>query len=138
VTRVIGRAYDVRAVEARWQAEWQRAGCHRAPQLPAGEKCFVHDATPFPNGPQLLVRRAIAEQKRQLARLGISHDTDRLADTSDPAVYRWTQWLFLEMLRAGIIERREAAVTWCPRCETTLARIQVEDGGCWRCETPVA
>jgi leucyl-tRNA synthetase len=52
-------------------------------------------------------------------------------------MYRWSQWLFLTLLDAGLIYRGTGAVDWCDTCETTLATIQVEDGLCWRCHNPV-
>jgi leucyl-tRNA synthetase len=57
--------------------------------------------------------------------------------TSDPAYYRWTQWLFLRLYRAGLAVRREAPVVWCPSCLTVLANEQLEGGRCERCGTRV-
>src|ERR1700722_4308646 len=52
-------------------------------------------------------------------------------------MYRWSQWLFLTLLEAGLIYRGTGNVDWCDTCSTTLASIQVEDGRCWRCHNPV-
>jgi leucyl-tRNA synthetase len=52
-------------------------------------------------------------------------------------MYRWSQWLFLELLEAGLVYRGTGGVDWCDTCQTTLATIQVEDGRCWRCHNPV-
>ncbi|MCZ6870233.1 MAG: class I tRNA ligase family protein, partial [Gammaproteobacteria bacterium] len=87
--------------------------------------------------PPQLVAQCIGLMTRQLKELGISYDWSRVPRTCDPDCYRWTQWLFLELLEAGLIERRTARLHWCPRCRTTLARIQVEDEGCWRCGSRV-
>jgi leucyl-tRNA synthetase len=57
--------------------------------------------------------------------------------TSDPAYYRWTQWLFLRFLERGLAERREAAVNWCPKDQTVLANEQVVAGLCERCGSVV-
>jgi leucyl-tRNA synthetase len=57
--------------------------------------------------------------------------------SSDPIMYRWSQWLFLELLEAGLVYRGTGNVDWCDTCQTTLATIQVEDGLCWRCHNPV-
>jgi leucyl-tRNA synthetase len=73
----------------------------------------------------------------QMRRLGFSFDYDRVFYSSDEGQYRWSQWLFLTLLEAGLIYRDDATVDWCDTCQTTLASIQVEDGRCWRCHNPV-
>ncbi len=73
----------------------------------------------------------------QMQRLGFSFDYDRAFYSSDEAQYRWSQWLFLTLLEAGLIYRDDATVDWCDTCQTTLAALQVEDGRCWRCHNPV-
>lgn len=87
--------------------------------------------------PREYTQACVQTMKSQLIRLGISYDWDHVTDTSEPEYYRWTQWLFLEMLEAGLIERCEAEQAWCPSCETTLARVQVVDDACWRCDSKV-
>ncbi|MFW6181388.1 MAG: leucine--tRNA ligase, partial [Spirochaetota bacterium] len=79
----------------------------------------------------------IANMKAQLKRLGYSYDWDREVATYRPDYYRWNQWIFLQMLERGLAYKREAQVNYCPRCTTVLANEQVENGGCWRCGTPV-
>ncbi len=73
----------------------------------------------------------------QMKRLGFSFDYDRVFYSSDEGQYRWSQWLFLTLLEAGLIYRDDATVDWCDTCQTTLASIQVEDGRCWRCHNQV-
>jgi len=73
----------------------------------------------------------------QMRRLGFSFDYDRVFYSSDEGQYRWSQWLFLTLLEAGLIYREDATVDWCDTCQTTLASIQVEDGRCWRCHDEV-
>jgi leucyl-tRNA synthetase len=73
----------------------------------------------------------------QMKRLGFSFDYDRAFYSSDESQYRWSQWLFLTLLEAGLIYREDATVDWCDTCRTTLASIQVEDGRCWRCHNEV-
>ncbi len=73
----------------------------------------------------------------QLQRLGFSFDWERSFLSSDPVMYRWSQWLFLMLLEAGLVYRGSGNVDWCDTCQTTLATIQVEDGLCWRCHNPV-
>jgi leucyl-tRNA synthetase len=79
----------------------------------------------------------IDEQAATIARLGYSFDWDTVLRTCDPEYYRWTQWLFLELLDAGLAYRREALVNHCDSCGTVLANEQVIDGACDRCGTVV-
>jgi leucyl-tRNA synthetase len=83
------------------------------------------------------VNRCAAHMTGQLDRLGFSFDWERSFLSSDPIMYRWSQWLFLVLLEAGLIYRGTGNVDWCDTCQTTLATIQVEDGLCWRCHNPV-
>jgi leucyl-tRNA synthetase len=76
---------------------------------------------------------SIASFQRQFREWGISIDWSREIATSDPRYYRWTQWIFLQLLGAGLADRREAAVNWCPHDQTVLANEQVVDGRCERC-----
>jgi leucyl-tRNA synthetase len=55
-------------------------------------------------------------------------DWDHTVDTTDPAYYKWTQWVFLQLFKAGLAERKEAPVNWCPSCMTVLANEQVIGG----------
>jgi leucyl-tRNA synthetase len=74
----------------------------------------------------------------QMRRLGFSFDYDRVFYSSDEGQYRWSQWLFLQLHDAGMIYLDDATVDWCDTCRTTLASIQVEEGGtCWRCHNEV-
>ena len=73
----------------------------------------------------------------QMRRLGFSFDYERVFYSSDEGQYRWSQWLFLTLLEAGLIYRDDATVDWCDHCRTTLAALQVEDGRCWRCHNEV-
>jgi leucyl-tRNA synthetase len=58
-------------------------------------------------------------------------------DTTDPSYYKWTQWLFLQLYKAGLAQKKEAPVNWCPSCHTVLANEQVVAGECERCGTTV-
>ena len=73
----------------------------------------------------------------QMRRLGFSFDYERVFYSSDEAQYRWSQWLFVTLLEAGLIYRDDTTVDWCDHCRTTLAALQVEDGTCWRCHNEV-
>jgi leucyl-tRNA synthetase len=87
--------------------------------------------------PNELIPRNIENFRRVLRRAGIMYDWSHTVDTTDPAYYRWTQWLFLQLFEAGLAEKREAPVNWCPSCRTVLANEQVIGGECERCGTPV-
>src|SRR5262249_50265893 len=73
----------------------------------------------------------------QMKRLGSSCAYDRVFYSSDESQYRWSQWLFVTLLEAGLIYRADATVDWCDHCQTTVAALQVEDGRCWRCHNKV-
>jgi leucyl-tRNA synthetase len=75
--------------------------------------------------------------RTQLKAMGLSYDWDRELATCRPDYYRWEQVLFLKMLERGLIYRKETTVNWCDDCQTVLAREQVIDGTCWRCDQPV-
>ena len=87
--------------------------------------------------PGELIPRNIANFRRQLERLGGMFDWRHELSTTDPAYYKWTQWLFLQLFRAGKAYRRQAPVNWCPSCKTVVANEQVEAGRCERCGTAV-
>jgi leucyl-tRNA synthetase len=83
------------------------------------------------------VARCAEHMIGQLKRLGFSFDWERAFMSSDANMYRWSQWLFLTLLEAGLVYRGTGTVDWCDTCQTTLATIQVENGECWRCHKTV-
>ena len=87
--------------------------------------------------PMELIPRNVANFRRQLDRAGLMIDWRRSVDTTDPAYYKWTQWVFLKLFERGLAYKKKAAVNWCPSCKTVLANEQVEGGLCERCKTPV-
>ena len=87
--------------------------------------------------PGRLIPKNIENFRRQLARIGGMFDWRHELSTTDPAYYRWTQWLFLQLFKAGKAYRKAAAVNWCPNCKTVLANEQVVAGRCERCDTVV-
>ena len=87
--------------------------------------------------PARFTHRWIQTMIGQLRGMGISYDWSRVVNTSEPDYYRWTQALFLDLLEAGLLERRETEVAWCDGCETALARMQADHGRCWRCSRKV-
>jgi leucyl-tRNA synthetase len=87
--------------------------------------------------PAKLIPQNIAAFRRQLRRFGGMYDWRHELSTTDPAYYKWTQWLFLQLFKAGLAYKKRAAVNWCPKDKTVLANEQVIDGRCERCDTPV-
>ena len=81
----------------------------------------------------------IANMRRQFSSMGAMFDWRRVAISSDPEYYRWTQWFFKQFFNNDLAYRKYSPVDWCPQCNTTLAREQVvgDDRHCERCHTPV-
>jgi leucyl-tRNA synthetase len=87
--------------------------------------------------PMDLIPQNIANFRRQLERAGLMVDWSHSLSTTDPDYYKWTQWVFLQLLKQGLAYKKQAAVNWCPSCKTVLANEQVIGGACERCDTPV-
>ncbi|MEJ2205861.1 MAG: leucine--tRNA ligase [Gemmatimonadota bacterium] len=88
--------------------------------------------------PMDLIPSNVRNFTRQLKRTGGMFDWDHMVDTTDPSYYKWTQWIFVQLFKAGLAERKEAPVNWCPSCMTVLANEQVlSSGQCERCGTLV-
>jgi leucyl-tRNA synthetase len=89
--------------------------------------------------PKTWTYKNIDNMRRQLRSMGAMWDWSREAISSDPEYYRWTQWFFLKFFKNGLAYKKMAAVDWCPKCNTTLAREQVvgDNRVCERCKTPV-
>ena len=87
--------------------------------------------------PNELIPRNVANFQRQVERAGLMVDWRYAVNTTDPAYYKWTQWVFLQLYKRGLAYKKEAAVNWCPSCKTVLANEQVEHGHCERCGTAV-
>ncbi len=83
--------------------------------------------------PREATDRSIASYRHWFHRWGISIDWSRELASHQPTYYRWTQWIFLQLLERGLAYRKEAAVKWCPNDQTVLANEQVIDGRCERC-----
>lgn len=87
--------------------------------------------------PKKTTAQNIANFKRQYQRLGMAVDWSREINTSDPEYYRWTQWCFEQLFKAGLAYQKESYQWWCPVDKTVLANEQVEGGKCWRCGSEV-
>ena len=100
--------------------------------LPAENYAIAHGIHPAET-----TRRFAANYKRQMELIECSYDWSREINSTDPAFYRWTQWFFLLLFRRGLAYRARGSQWWCPSCHTILANEQVDDGRCWRCDSPV-
>src|SRR5881409_3730777 len=87
--------------------------------------------------PATLIPQNIATLRRQLRQFGAMYDWRHELSTTDPAYYKWTQWIFVQLFKAGLAYKKRAAVNWCPKDKTVLANEQVIDGRCERCGTAV-
>lgn len=83
--------------------------------------------------PKYLTAKNVKIFKEQLERIGIVFDWDHEVDTTDPEYYKWTQWIFLKMFKAGLAYEQLVAVNWCPKCLTGLANEESAGGKCDRC-----
>jgi leucyl-tRNA synthetase len=83
--------------------------------------------------PDVVTRRNIPNFRRQLESIGVGWNWEAALTTSDPAYYRWTQWIFVKLLRAGLAVRRESELLLCPNCQTAPTTHQVEGDRCDSC-----
>jgi leucyl-tRNA synthetase len=179
----MARAYDVQAVEKKWQGYWADAGTYEVDVDDPRPHAYVLNMYPYPSGPahmghvrnytlgDILVRHRtmkgeavlspfgfdsfglpaenaaiqtgthpriftearIAELKESLISIGAVYDWRREIRSHDPEYIHWNQFIFLELLAAGLAYRASAPVNWCPGCQTVLANEQVlPDGTCER------
>jgi len=83
--------------------------------------------------PTLVTKENIKTFKRQIKSLGISFDWSREVNTTDPNYYKWTQWIFLQLLKHDLAYKKKMPINWCPKCKIGLANEEVIDGKCERC-----
>ena len=87
--------------------------------------------------PKIVTENNVARFKNQLHSLGYSFDWDREVNTTDPNYYKWTQWIFLKLFKAGLAYKSEMPINWCTSCKVGLANEEVVNGVCERCGSEV-
>lgn len=87
--------------------------------------------------PRIVTENNIKRFKGQLRSLGLSFDWSREINTTDPAYYKWTQWIFLQLFKKGLAYKKEMSVNWCTSCKCVLANEEVVNGVCERCGSEV-
>ena len=87
--------------------------------------------------PKIITKNNVGDFKEQLHSLGYSFDWDREINTTDPGYYKWTQWIFLKLFKAGLAYKKEMPINWCTSCKVGLANEEVVNGVCERCGSPV-
>jgi leucyl-tRNA synthetase len=116
-TDIVSRYKRMRGFNVMHPTGWDAFG------LPAEQYAIEHGVHPA-----LTTARNIANFRRQMKRIGLSYDWDREVDTTDPAYYRWTQWIFLKLFERGLAYVAEVPVNWCPELGTVLSNEEIVDG----------
>ena len=83
--------------------------------------------------PEIVTQQNVAHFKEQLKSLGLSFDWEREINTTDPAYFKWTQWIFIQLFKKGLAYKKEMSVNWCTSCKVVLANEEVVGGVCERC-----
>ena len=130
------RGYVLSDVLARWRKLHGDTVLH-----PMGWDAFglpaENDAIKKQTHPRTNTQKNIDNMRRQLQEIGAMYDWAREFSTTDPAYYRWTQWIFVRMFRKGLAYRGTVPINWCPSCRCGLANEEVVGGRCERCGTEV-
>ena len=116
-TDIVSRYKRMRGFNVMHPTGWDAFG------LPAEQYAIEHGVHPA-----ITTAENIANFRRQMKRIGLSYDWDREVDTTDPAYYRWTQWIFLKLFERGLAYVAEVPVNWCPALGTVLANEEIVDG----------
>ena len=87
--------------------------------------------------PKIVTKNNVKRFKNQLHSLGYSFDWDREINTTDTEYYKWTQWIFLKLFKAGLAYKTEMPINWCTSCKVGLANEEVVNGVCERCGSEV-
>lgn len=123
---ILARFYRMQGKDVFFPVGWDAFG------LPA-ENYAIKTGVP----PVETTKQAINTFRAQIKRLAISYDWANELATCHPGYYKWTQWLFLKLFKAGLAYKKPGMVNWCPSCQTVLANEQVVNGLCERCDNEV-
>lgn len=126
INDVVARFYMMQGFNVMTPIGWDSFG------LPAENAAIKNGIHPSEN-----IKTNIARMKTQMEMAGWGFDKDRELSTSSEDYYKWTQWLFLQFYKKGLVTQKDGAVNFCPSCKTVLANEQVLDGKCERCGTEV-
>ena len=86
--------------------------------------------------PEVVTKKNTDNFRRQVKNIGISFDWSREINTTDPAYYKWTQWIFLQLFKKGLAYKAKMDINWCPSCRIGLANEEAVGGVCERCGGP--
>lgn len=87
--------------------------------------------------PSISTAENVSNIKKQINEIAAVYDWDMEVNTTDPEFYKWTQWIFVKMFKAGLAYEKQMPINWCPSCKTGLANEEVVNGECERCGSPV-
>lgn len=87
--------------------------------------------------PRKFVEQGMNNAISQIKKIGLSFDWDRTICTSDPEYYKWTQWIFMQLLKNGKAYKRKGTVNFCEKCQTVLSNEDSQGGKCDRCGSDV-
>lgn len=87
--------------------------------------------------PAVVTKKNTDNFRKQMKSLGLSFDWSREVNTTDPAYYKWTQWIFIKLFENGLAYKAKMFINWCPKDKIGLANEEVINGKCERCGTQV-
>jgi leucyl-tRNA synthetase len=131
-----GRVYTLGDVQARYKAQRGFDVLHPMAFDSFGLPIEV-EAVKTGVHPLVLASDYAQKMAQQLRRMGYATSYRSTFSMCEPRIYRWTQFLFTRLLEHDLAYRKEGQVSYCPRCNTSLAHEQVQAGACWRCDTPI-
>ncbi len=123
---VVARKRRLEGVNVMYPMGWDAFG------LPTENYAIKHGIHPT-----IATKKNTANFKRQMQLLGLSFDWSREVNTTDPAYYKWTQWIFIQLFKHGLAYKEKMTINWCPKDKTGLANEEVINGKCERCGTAV-